>query len=73
MCDIVLCGACLKDVRGKAVRSGLYTISPDAHPGDSSGIDGFYHAVRFSGTDLCYPIVGQVIAEMITGEDLSTT
>ncbi len=75
MCDI-MCSVvpALKDVRVVRQWSGLYTISPDAHPilGTVPGIDGFYHAVGFSGHGfMLAPIVGQVIAEMITGKDLS--
>jgi glycine/D-amino acid oxidase-like deaminating enzyme len=50
--------------------SGLYTVSPDAHPilGTVSGLDGYYHAVGFSGHGfMLAPIVGKLVAELICG------
>ncbi|HHT84284.1 MAG: NAD(P)/FAD-dependent oxidoreductase [Bacillota bacterium] len=75
MCDI-MCSVvpALEGVRVVRQWSGLYTISPDAHPilGTVPGIDGYYHAVGFSGHGfMLAPIVGKVIAEMILDKELS--
>lgn len=54
--------------------SGLYTVTPDAHPilGSLPGLDGYYQAVGFSGHGfMLAPMVGQLIAEMATGNPLS--
>ncbi len=60
----------LEDVRVVRQWSGLYTVSPDAHPilGTVPGLDGYYHAVGFSGHGfMLAPIVGQLMAELICG------
>lgn len=51
--------------------SGLYTVSPDAHPilGAVEGVDGYYQAVGFSGHGfMLAPIVGRLIAQLIERE-----
>ena len=61
----------LADVRVVRQWSGLYTVSPDAHPilGGVSGIEGYYQAVGFSGHGfMLAPVVGKIIAEMATGK-----
>jgi sarcosine oxidase subunit beta len=64
----------LKDVRVVRQWSGLYTVSPDAHPilGGVPGLDGYYQAVGFSGHGfMLAPVVGQIIAQMATGKPAS--
>ena len=64
----------LGEVRVVRQWSGLYTMSPDAHPilGDVPGLDGYYQAVGFSGHGfMLAPIVGQLIAELATGKPTS--
>lgn len=71
MCKLV---PALGGVRVVRQWSGLYTITPDAHPilGTVPGIDGYYQAVGFSGHGfMLAPIVGQLLSEMILGKDLS--
>lgn len=60
----------LRDVRVVRQWSGLYTMTPDAHPilGAVPGLEGYYQAVGFSGHGfMLAPIVGQLIAEMACG------
>ncbi|HHY35615.1 MAG TPA: FAD-binding oxidoreductase [Firmicutes bacterium] len=57
----------------KVVRqwSGLYTVTPDAHPilGGVPGIDGYYQAVGFSGHGfMLAPAVGRIISELVVGK-----
>ncbi|MGM0445585.1 MAG: NAD(P)/FAD-dependent oxidoreductase [Bacillota bacterium] len=64
----------LKNLRVVRQWAGLYNITPDAQPilDESSKIDGFYMAVGFSGHGfMIAPMTGILMAEMITGEDLS--
>jgi len=64
----------LKEVRVVRQWSGLYTVSPDAHPilGKVPGIEGYYQAVGFSGHGfMLAPIVGKLLSEMISGKDPS--
>lgn len=71
MCRLV---PALKGVRVIRQWSGLYTISPDAHPilGTVPGVDGYYQAVGFSGHGfMLAPIVGKLISEMIVGKEPS--
>ena len=54
--------------------AGLYNITPDAQPiiDQSNKINGFYMAVGFSGHGfMIAPMTGILMAEMITGEELS--
>lgn len=54
--------------------AGLYNITPDAQPilDESNMINGFYMAVGFSGHGfMIAPMTGILMAEMITGEELS--
>jgi len=60
----------LKDVRVVRQWSGLYTVTPDAHPilGGVPGLDGYLQAVGFSGHGfMLAPAVGRIIAEMALG------
>lgn len=62
---------CLRQVRVVRQWSGLYEVSPDAHPilGGVSGLDGYYHAIGFSGHGfMLAPIVGKLMAELISGK-----
>ena len=64
----------LRDVRVVRQWSGLYTMTPDAHPilGSAPGVEGYYQAVGFSGHGfMLAPIVGQLIAEMAAGRPLT--
>jgi len=64
----------LRDVRVVRQWSGLYTVTPDAHPilGPVPGLQGYYQAVGFSGHGfMLAPVVGQLIAEMALGEPAS--
>lgn len=61
----------LKDVRVVRQWSGLYTMTPDAHPilGSVPSLEGYYQAVGFSGHGfMLAPVVGKIIAEMATGK-----
>ena len=60
----------------KVLRSwaGTYDMTPDAHPivGPLPGVDGFYMAAGFSGHGfMMAPIVGKVMAEMLSDEPTS--
>lgn len=62
----------LKDVRVVRQWSGLYTMTPDAHPilGGVPGLDGYLQAVGFSGHGfMLAPVVGEIMAEMAMGRD----
>ncbi len=62
----------LKDVRVVRQWSGLYTVTPDAHPilGGVPGIDGYLQAVGFSGHGfMLAPAVGRIMAEMALGKE----
>jgi sarcosine oxidase subunit beta len=62
----------LKDVRVVRQWSGLYTVTPDAHPilGGAPGIDGYLQAVGFSGHGfMLAPVVGRIMAEMVLGKE----
>jgi sarcosine oxidase subunit beta len=64
----------LKNLRVLRQWAGLYNVTPDAQPiiEESSKIDGFFMAVGFSGHGfMIAPMTGILMAEMITGEDLS--
>ncbi len=64
----------LKNVRVVRQWSGLYTISPDAHPilGVVPGLEGYYHAVGFSGHGfMLAPVVGELLTSMIGGQKTS--
>jgi len=64
----------LKEVRVVRQWSGLYTVTPDAHPilGGVPGLDGYYQAVGFSGHGfMLAPIVGKIIAQLATGKPTS--
>lgn len=64
----------LKDVRVVRQWSGLYTVTPDAHPilGGVSSVEGYYHACGFSGHGfMLSPIVGRLMCELITGRKSS--
>lgn len=64
----------LRDVRVVRQWSGLYTVTPDAHPilGQVPGLEGYYQAVGFSGHGfMLAPVVGQLIAEMAAGKPAS--
>lgn len=64
----------LGDVHVVRQWSGLYTMTPDAHPilGPVPDLDGYYQAVGFSGHGfMLAPIVGQLIAEMVLGRPTS--
>ncbi len=72
----IMCGLLppLKEVRVVRQWSGLYTISPDAHPilGVVPGIDGYYQAVGFSGHGfMLAPVVGELLTSQILGQKLS--
>lgn len=61
----------LRNVRVVRQWSGLYTVTPDAHPilGGVPGLGGYYQAVGFSGHGfMLAPIVGKIIAEMAAGK-----
>lgn len=61
----------LKNVRVVRQWSGLYTVTPDAHPilGSVPELEGYYQAVGFSGHGfMLAPVVGELIAEMVTGK-----
>ncbi|QUL98812.1 MAG: FAD-binding oxidoreductase [Candidatus Fermentithermobacillus carboniphilus] len=61
----------LRDVRVVRQWSGLYTMTPDAHPilGKVPGVDGYYQAVGFSGHGfMLAPVVGRLLSEMILGK-----
>lgn len=60
----------LKEVRVVRQWSGLYTVTPDAHPilGSVPQLEGYLQAVGFSGHGfMLAPVVGQLIAEMALG------
>ncbi len=60
----------LKEVRVVRQWSGLYTMTPDAHPilGGVPGLEGYYQAVGFSGHGfMLAPIVGQLLAQIMSG------
>jgi len=60
----------LKEVRVVRQWSGLYTVTPDAHPilGAVPHVEGYLQAVGFSGHGfMLAPVVGQLIAEMALG------
>ncbi|MGE5579204.1 MAG: NAD(P)/FAD-dependent oxidoreductase [Bacillota bacterium] len=60
----------LSEVRVVRQWSGLYTVTPDAHPilGPVPGLEGYLQAVGFSGHGfMLAPVVGQLIAEMALG------
>jgi sarcosine oxidase subunit beta len=60
----------LRDVRVVRQWSGLYTVTPDAHPvlGSVPGLSGYYQAVGFSGHGfMLAPVVGELISEMAAG------
>jgi sarcosine oxidase subunit beta len=62
----------LKEVRVVRQWSGLYTMTPDAHPilGAVPGLDGYYQAVGFSGHGfMLAPVVGRLLTSMIKGEE----
>lgn len=62
----------LRDVRVVRQWSGLYTMTPDAHPilGGVPGIDGYLQAVGFSGHGfMLAPVVGRIMAEMALGKE----
>ncbi len=54
--------------------AGLYNITPDRQPiiGEVEDIEGFFMAVGFSGHGfMIAPMTGKIMAEMITGKELS--
>ena len=54
--------------------AGSYTMTPDSQPiiDESKEVEGFYMAVGFSGHGfMISPMTGKIIAEMITGKELS--
>ena len=60
----------------RAIRqwAGSYTMTPDSQPiiDSSKDVDGFYMAVGFSGHGfMISPMTGKIMAEMITGKELS--
>ncbi len=64
----------LKKVRVIRQWAGLYNVTPDAQPilDESNEVEGFFMAVGFSGHGfMIAPMTGILMAEMITGEELS--
>nr|AGF93583.1 sarcosine oxidase, beta subunit family protein [uncultured organism] len=64
----------LKKVRVIRQWAGLYNVTPDAQPilDESDDVEGYYMAVGFSGHGfMIAPMTGILMAEMITGEELS--
>jgi sarcosine oxidase subunit beta len=64
----------LKKVRVIRQWAGLYNVTPDAQPilDESDEVEGFFMAVGFSGHGfMIAPMTGILMAEMITGEELS--
>lgn len=60
----------LREVRVVRQWSGLYTVTPDAHPilGSVPGVDGYFQAVGFSGHGfMLAPVVGRLVAETALG------
>lgn len=58
----------LKEVRVIRQWSGLYTMTPDAHPilGSVPGLDGYFHAVGFSGHGfMLAPVVGEIMSDIV--------
>ena len=64
----------LKKLRVIRQWAGLYNVTPDAQPilDESDDVEGYYMAVGFSGHGfMIAPMTGILMAEMITGEELS--
>lgn len=64
----------LRGIRVVRQWSGLYTVTPDAHPilGGVPGIDGYYQSVGFSGHGfMLAPITGVLMAQLMTGQETS--
>ena len=64
----------LKKVRVIRQWAGLYNVTPDAQPilDESDEVEGYFMAVGFSGHGfMIAPMTGILMAEMITGEELS--
>jgi sarcosine oxidase subunit beta len=66
----------LRDVNFLRAFSGITEITPDREPyiGALPGITGFYTASGFSGQGFCLgPIVGKIMAELVTGRESSVS
>ena len=64
----------LKKLRVIRQWAGLYNVTPDAQPilDESDEVEGYFMAVGFSGHGfMIAPMTGILMAEMITGEELS--
>lgn len=64
----------LKDTRLLRQWAGLYNITPDRQPifGDVEGIEGYFHAVGFSGHGFMFgPATGILMSEIILGQETS--
>jgi len=64
----------LEGVRVVRQWSGLYTVTPDAHPilGAVPDVHGYFQAVGFSGHGfMLAPIVGRLLSELICGKEPS--
>jgi sarcosine oxidase subunit beta len=61
----------LGEARIHRLQEGYYDITPDDNPilGKVEGLDGYSHAVGFSGHGfMLSPAVGKAMAEMVSGE-----
>lgn len=71
MCPVL---PALRGIRVVRQWSGLYTVTPDAHPilGDVPGVHGYYQSVGFSGHGfMLAPITGRLMAQLILGQETS--